>query len=91
MKNSISKAREVLDVTRKTPRMFASSRESMLNRVATVMEMIEVDFVPTDFYVKHLGAQGSSYKSWDDPVDDDWARVVIDDALGMISEKESNE
>ncbi len=66
--------------------MYASHRESFMNRVATVLEMLEVDFIVTEFYAKHLGTEGSKYKTWSDDFDDIWAHDVIDDAIRMIDQ-----
>lgn len=89
MTNSISRAKEILAITRKAPGMFAYYRESLLSRVATVLEMAEVDFVATKFYGKHAGTYGNTYKTLHDTFDDNWAHQVIDDALKMIEEKEN--
>ena len=84
MTNSISKAKEILLNTRRAPGMYALTRESFLNRVCTVLEMLDVDNWPQDFYTKHLGTYGSRYLTASDPVDDNWAHLVIDDALSII-------
>lgn len=80
----IVKAKEILALTRKTPGMFAYHRESFLNRIATVLEILEIDFEITDFYAKHLGTHGSIYLTLSDTFDDNWAHAVIDDAFQMI-------
>lgn len=78
------KAESLLVLTRKTPRMFASSRESMMNRVATILEMADVDFVVIDFYKKHLGTYGCAYLTWHEEFQDEWGHQVIDDALQLL-------
>jgi hypothetical protein len=89
MKNLISKGKEILTITRRTPRMFAYHRESFINRVATVLEMLDVTFEVTEFYGKHLGTYGAAYLTVSDTFDDEWAHTVIDDALSMIEKMEN--
>lgn len=84
------KAEELLLVTKKCPGMFASNRESMMNRVATILEMASVKFVVIDFYKKHLGTYGCAYLTWYEKVEDEWGHQVIDDALQLLH-KENND
>jgi hypothetical protein len=79
-----NKAESLLLLTRKTPRMFALNCESMMNRVATILEMADIDFVVIDFYEKHLGIYGNTYLLSHEEVKDDWAHQVIDDALQIL-------
>jgi hypothetical protein len=86
MKSLISKGKQVLSITRKAPGMFAGSKESYVNRVATVLEMLSVNFNVHDFYAKHLGTYGNTYKDADNHVDEQWGHSVVDDALQMIND-----
>ena len=78
------KAESLLLLTRRNPRMFASNCESMMNRIATILEMTDIDFVVIDFYKKHLGTYGNTYLLWHEEFQDDWAHQVIDDALQLL-------
>src|SRR5437870_3571021 len=84
MTNSNSKAKELLDARRRAPRMFAASKESYINMVTTILEMLEIKFNIQDFYVKHLGVINNTYLSTKDEVDDKWAHEVIDEAFKLI-------
>lgn len=80
------KAEALLLGTRKAPRMYAASRESMMNRVATILEMASIEFIVIDFYAKHLGTKGNAYATFSEEFQDDWAHQVIDDALLLLKE-----
>ena len=78
------KAESLLLLTRRAPGMFSGSRESMMNRVATILEMADVDFVVIYFYKKHLGTYGCAYLTWHEEVQEAWGHQVIDDALQLL-------
>lgn len=80
------KAESLLSITRKAPKMFSGSRESIMNRVVTILEMVEIDFDVIEFYKKHLGINGCAYATWSEDFTDDWAHYVIDDALELLKE-----
>jgi hypothetical protein len=82
--NVIEKAKELLDITRQAPRMFATSREAMMSRVSTILEMANINFAIQDFYKLHLGTNGCAYATWSEDVTDEWALIVIDDALKIL-------
>jgi hypothetical protein len=86
MKNLISRAEKLLISTRRTPGMYAMTKESFLNRVASIMEMVDDDFDPRAFYAKHLGTYGNTYLHTKDFPDEEWGHVVIDDALRLIKD-----
>lgn len=87
------KAKDYLEQLRKTPRMFASNKESFCAQVLTALIMDDVEFNMTgpgssggNFYAKHIGHQGSAIIGCNDPFDDEWAHSVVDDALSFIKE-----
>lgn len=82
----IERALELLIVTAGAPRMYATTRESFLQRIATIVEMVDKTFVPWKFYAKHLGLNGPEYKDPQGYFDDAWAREVINDASKIIEE-----
>ena len=79
----VEKARSYLEATKRAPRMFASTREAMMCHITSVVYVV-ADLDCQQFWKKHLGTFGISYVNHDGPVDDDWARGVIDDALRII-------
>lgn len=81
-----SRAEKILSYTRKAPRMFAFTRESYCNRVATVLEMCDFNFNGIDFYKKHLRTEGCAYLDGSLEIEDSWAREVVDDALKILRE-----
>jgi hypothetical protein len=78
----VEKARSYLEATRRAPRMFASTREAMMCHVTSVVYVLS-DLNVQDFWKKHLGTYGNTYML-DEPVTDDWTRILIDDALRII-------
>lgn len=82
----VDKARSYLEATRRAPRMFATTREAMMCHITSVVYIL-ADLDVQEFWKKHLGTYGNTYKTIDEPVDDDWARGVIDDALKIIGDK----
>lgn len=64
--------------------MFASNREAMMCHITSVVYVIVDGFDVQEFWKKHLGTYGSTYLTIDEPVDDEWARSVIDDAISRI-------
>ena len=79
--NILKRAEELLLRTRKTPRMFASTREAMMSRVTSILEMTNLILDYSYFYEVHLGTRGAAYLTMTEPVTDEWAYNVIDDAL----------
>jgi hypothetical protein len=77
-------ARRLLQETSATPRMFATTREALVMRVATVLEVCLDRFDVRAFYAKHLEPHGSLYLGIDKPLVDDWGRGVITDGLEML-------
>ncbi len=81
----VNRAKDLLSKYRRHPGMYASTRESWLCIVCTVLQFIEADFVTYKFYAKHLGTYGNSYLTLDERLTDIWAQQVADDALNIIS------
>lgn len=88
MKNLITKAKELVTERGLRPGMYAATKESYVNMICTIMEMLELDFNGQDFYVKHLGTYGNTYLGAFDDVDKEWGASVAQDALRMIEEHE---
>lgn len=79
-----ARAGRILAETAATPRMFATSREALVMRVATVLEVCLETFDVRAFYAKHLEPHGSLYLGLDKPLTDEWGRAVIADGLEML-------
>lgn len=73
-----------LEQTHKTPRMFCFTKEGLLMRVTTTLDLAGIEFNGINFYKKYLELQGSAFKGLSDSFDDLWARKIIDEALEMI-------
>ena len=83
----VTRAKSYLTATHRAPRMYATTRESMMCHITSVVYVLIDDFDTIEFWKKHLGTYGNTYVGTQDPVTDDWARSVIDDALRIIGEK----
>jgi len=69
----------------KAPRMHAYTREAFVAMVSTIIICSGVkNFSSYDFYTKYLGVKGSSYATPTDPVDNEWAQMVIDCARDIL-------
>lgn len=80
------KAKDFLGMLRATPQMFASNKEAFVAQVVTSLIMEDIGIGFGEFYAKHLNQYGSMLLSCDDPFDDEWAHVVVDEALAFIKE-----
>ena len=83
----VTRARSYLKATHRAPRMFATTREAMMCHITSVVYILIDDFNVIDFWRRHLGTRGSAYLGTQDPVTDDWARSVIDDALKLLPDE----
>lgn len=83
-----ARVRELLLETRLRPCMFARSREALIMRVTTLIEMCSDDFVARDFYMKYFtpAAQLDMLV-----VDDEWAINVVDEAIKCLHELEADQ
>ena len=81
----ISKALVLLEIARANPKKHASTKETFIVRIATILEMVALDFNVSNFYSKHLDMHGLMYMDLFSEVDDDWAYQVIDDAIEEIN------
>jgi hypothetical protein len=79
--DAVIRARMILEHTKRAPCMVASCREALMAHVCGVTSVVSEGFNTYEFYGKHIKVRGSAYVDMLDPVDDDWARGVIDDAL----------
>ena len=82
----MEKARACLARIARRPGMYAFSREALLALVSGILEMAcERSFDPrNDFYKRHLGTRGCAYVGLLENFDDEWARVVVKDALAIL-------
>lgn len=78
------RATQMLTTLWQAPGMFATSYESFVSQISTILRMAEVDFVVIDFYKKHLGTYGSMYLKCSEMFDDDWAHSAVEDALSLL-------
>lgn len=65
--------------TLKTPKMYAYTKEGLLMRVSTILELISDDIDLIIFYKKHNG-----YTNIDKQYSDEWATLLIVDALELV-------
>lgn len=77
---------ELLEDTYKTPGMFCYTKEALLMRVTTALDLVGVKYNPIDLYKKHLELQGSTFKGLTDSFDDLWGKNVITDAIALFKE-----
>jgi len=76
-----TRAFNLLLIVRRAPRMYASTREALLAYVAGVCEVAGDSFDARAFYAKHGGMRGSVMAGLAEPLDDEWARQVIAEAI----------
>lgn len=87
IKESIEeRAERFLLQMRKAPSMWALTKESYINRVCSIVEMVDPKFEVREFYRTHLKLNGSVYAKasenvWDEDDQYTWAVSVIDDAI----------
>lgn len=75
------RAINLLLLVRRSPRAYASTREALLAYVVGVCEVAGDTFDARAFYVRHGGLRGSVYGDLAKPLDDEWARTVIEEAI----------
>lgn len=80
------RAKVLLLKTRQAPTMFAITKDSLMSRVFTILDMVEVNYDVVDFYKLHLKTMGSAYATASEVVNVEWAHQLIDHALEMINE-----
>lgn len=94
--NITERALELLTRTRRSPKMWDTTRESLLNRVTAIIGMSFEDkdldgYFDVEFFKKHAGIVGNTYatllKRLDADSNNDWSYAVIDDAIKIITEK----
>lgn len=74
-----ARARKILQETAAAPRMFCSCREALLARCSVTLEMAEI--WDEKFYERWLGRDLQSCTA---ALDDQWAALVIQDALSKL-------
>lgn len=80
------RAKVLLRDTRERPQMFAITKDSLMNRVSTILDMVDINYDVVEFYKQHLKTHGFSYASASESVDTEWAHQLIDHALEMLNE-----
>lgn len=81
--DAVKKARNYLIIVKGAPGMFAQTREAMMNLVTTAVYILVDNFIVVEFWKKHLGTQGCAYKTFDEPLTNEWVTALIDDALAL--------
>lgn len=80
----VARAISFLEATKRAPRMYATTREAMMCHITAVVYVLVDELDTIEFWKKHLGFKGNTYLNTQAPVDDDWARGVVEDALRII-------
>lgn len=81
----IEKAIEILESLKEKPSLYCYTREAMLCRVTTVLDMVEATYNPSDFYVRNKPQEWVSYTSFlAEEADPEWITVVVNAALGLL-------
>lgn len=81
MKTIKNLAINLLSDTLQHPKMYASNKEALIMRVATILEMVCEDFDVQNFYNLHLKKIESNYFDLNEDFDEKWSNKVITDAL----------
>jgi hypothetical protein len=79
-----AKAIALLEETALRSRMYAVTKEALVMRAATVLELFVEDFKPQPFYERHLDRYGSAIVGLEEPFTDDWAIRVMADAIRLL-------
>jgi hypothetical protein len=76
----------MLEETACIPRMYAVTKEALIMRAATIIEIFVPlsTFTPIDLYRRHLEHTGSAVLGCDDEFTTEWAQAVIADALTFL-------
>ena len=81
MNNSVLKAKELIEQTAKSPKMYASCKESYVNRILSLLEMTDIKFSIEDFMKLSFESEGNIYLGVHDPIDDEWANKIAKSAI----------
>lgn len=84
--NTKTKAKQLLQETKDCPGMYALTKDSLLNRICTILEMAECNFNVSDFYQSHLKINGSTYIDALEQPNDIWSNETITHALQILNE-----
>jgi len=83
--NLRGRASVLLKAIAKTPRMYASCQEAFISHVCGILIMYRIDYPVNKFYEWHLQTNGPMWINLLEPVDDEWAKLVIDNALESLN------
>lgn len=83
----IERALKVLNAMHRGPQMFASCKEALLCEISAMLYLVLGDekFNTIEWFKKHLNTRGCAWVGLSDPVEDEWARKVICDAIEQIT------
>jgi len=85
MMNNVLYARQLLTNMGKAPCMWATRREAYMMRVEAILDMVMQDeFDWRAFNHRHMRVRGPTCLDLDLPVETEWGRKVIADALEVI-------
>lgn len=76
---------DLLMQTKKTPQLFALTRESLLLRVTSLIEVIDYDFKASTFYIFHSDSKDLDNQLSDNEKDRVWCDQVIDHAVKILT------
>jgi len=74
---------ELFGALRKAPGHWATTRETFIGRIDTLLQLRLSDVALRAFWRRHVAVRGAAYIDLDLPIDDIWARTVADDALAL--------
>jgi hypothetical protein len=82
------KAKDFILMIKKSPRMFAETKEGFLCRITTALAMEDID--SKELYPRHLQMYGNMFINLTHWFNDEWANKVIDDALEIIEKRDND-
>lgn len=83
--NTIDLAKAKLLEMKRVPLMFASDKESYIQRVSTIIEMTQAtEFDVCSFYDLHLQLEGNTFIDLHDRFESKWTDQVVDHALHIL-------
>lgn len=85
--NKKDKALFILSKMKKSPKVYAYTKEAFLSGVVSIIMMASdnpFDFDASKFYSKHLKVNDSEYKDLCDQINTKWAINVVDNAISIL-------
>ena len=80
------KAKEILQYTFRRPRMYAASKEAMLQRVTVILEMCGI--IEHQLYEDYVEKIGNNCNDIFEPFSVEWGESLISEALKLLEESE---